>query len=108
VAEPRWLGVHRHRIRGFGAPFLLILQNPVVESATRIAAPVIPAGPGPATLLAPAVRIGGEGFRAILLDMTAVPQSLLREAVAREVAEEAVAAALDAIFRGYPVGLPLR
>ena len=103
---PRWLAVHRHRVRGFAAPFVLILQHHLVEAETRIVAPVIPVDREPATLLAPRLAIGSEPFRAILLNLTAVRLSLLGMRVEAEVDEDAIAAALDSIFRGYPVGLP--
>ena len=60
--------------------------------------------------LALAVLVGGVvgQFGAILLEMAASPVRLLAEEVdGAAVDEDAVTTALDAIFRGYPVGLPL-
>lgn len=103
-----WLALCRHRVRGFAPPFLLILQHHIVESQTRIVAPVVPAGPDEATLLAPAVEAGGTRYRAMLLDMTSVPLGLLGQVVDGSVNPDHITAAVDALFRGYPVGLPLR
>ena len=103
---PRWLAVHHHRVRGFGSPYLLILQHHLVEAETRIVAPVVPAAREPATLLAPRLAIDGAPFRAILLNLTAIRLSLIGQPVSAKVEEDSIAAALDAIFRGYPVGLP--
>lgn len=106
--EPRWLAVHRHRIGRLRAPFVLVVQHHLVRAATRIVAPIVRIGPQPVTFLAPRVVVGELEFGAILLEMAASPLRLLAEPVAEtEVDEDAVATALDAIFRGYPVGLPL-
>lgn len=103
----RWLGVHRHRVRNFPAPFLMVLQHPVVESPTRIVAPVIPAGPGAVTLLMPRLSIEGVPHSAVLLNMAAVSARQIGAVLDATVDEDAITSALDAIFRGYPVGLPI-
>ena len=103
---PRWLAVHRHKVRGFASPYVMILQHHLVPAETRIVAPVVPASSEPATLLAPRLAIEGAPYRAILLNLTAIRLSLLGQPVEAAVDEDAIAAALDAIFRGYPVGLP--
>lgn len=106
--EPRWLGVHRHRMREVRTPYVLVLQHHLVRAATCITAPVVRIGPRPVTFLAPGVIVGDETFGAILLEMAAAPVRLLLGQVAdATVDEDAVTAALDAIFRGYPVGLPI-
>jgi hypothetical protein len=89
-------------------PYLLIVQHHIVQSETRIVAPVSPAGARPATLLAPHVRVESVLYRAMLLNMVSVATTLLGEPVEdAEVEADAITDALDAIFRGYPVGLPL-
>jgi hypothetical protein len=94
-------------VRQIGVPYLLIVQHHIVESDTRIVAPVAPAGDRPATLLAPHVLVGSVRYRAMLLNMVSVPTALIGEAVeAADVEADAITDALDAIFRGYPVGLP--
>src|SRR4051812_38693198 len=74
---PRWLQVSRHRVRGFTAPYLLVLQHDLIQTQTRIAAPLVPAGPDPVTLLAPRVTVEGTPYKAMLLDMTSLPVGLL-------------------------------
>jgi hypothetical protein len=108
TAGARWLSVCNHRIRGFGAPYLLVVQHHIVPVETRIVAPVIPALGDRATLLAPRVVIGTKRYRALLLDMASAPLAQIGKSVAEaHVEEDAVTDALDAIFRGYPVGLPM-
>lgn len=107
-AEPRWLAVHRHRVRGQPSSFLLILQHHLVGSSTRIAAPLARSAARRPTLVAPQVLIDGDDYRAMLLEMTSVPLRLIRSEVTNAIVDEdAVTTALDAIFRGYPVGLPI-
>jgi CcdB protein len=105
--EPQQHAVRRHRVRGVSAPYLLVLQHPIVDSQTRICAPVVPARGMRATLLTPGMTVGGAAHLAMLLDMAAVPLRLIA-AETEEVAVDAsaISAALDAIFSGYPVGLP--
>jgi hypothetical protein len=106
--DPRWLAVHRHRVRGLPAPYLLILQHHIVGGSTRIAAPLTKEAGQPPNLLTPRVAIAGGGFRAILLEVAAIPLRLILVPVTdAELDEDAITAALDAIFRGYPVGLPI-
>ena len=108
ASVPGWLRVCRHRVPGVRVPYFLILQHGIVAGPTRIVAPVVPAGAGPAGLLAPRVLIGAAPHRAMLLNMVSVAVGLLGETLAdADVAEQAVTDALDAIFRGYPVGIPL-
>ena len=94
-------------MRGFTAPFLLVLQHHIVNSRTRIAAPVTVAPPGqPGSILTPRVTIDDVVHRVMLLDMAAVPLPLFVGVVSGvSIAEDDISAGLDAIFRGYPVGL---
>lgn len=105
---PRWLDICRHRIRGEPTPYILVIQHHVVPAASRIVAPLMPAGAGAATLLAPHVQVDRASYYALLLEMASVPLRLIAEAVgSAEVHADAIGNALDAIFRGYPVGLPI-
>lgn len=95
-------------MRGFSAPYLLILQHPIVDSKTCIVAPVVPVVSDGATLLAPRVLVASTAYRAMLLDMTSVARGLIGDAMeALELDDQAIFTGLDAIFRGYPVGLPI-
>ncbi len=102
----RWLGVFRHRLRGLPTRHLLVLQHDLVAGRSCIVAPVVQDTAIPEALLTPRLLVEGADCRAILLDMTSVPLTVLGPPVDAEVDEDAIAAALDAIFRGYPVGLP--
>jgi CcdB protein len=107
VGSPQWLSLCRHRVLALGVPYVLILQHHIVPSPTRIVAPVILAGTAPTTLLAPRLLIGSVPYRAMLLNMVAVAVTLLGDTVDAAMLEDnAVTDGLDAIFRGYPVGLP--
>lgn len=108
MSDVRWLAVHRHRVRGFRALFVLNIQHHLVDSATRIVAPLVPAAGDAWTLLAPKVQMAGVAYRVMLLDLSTVPVRLLADQVKEVIVhEDPIGAALDAIFRGYPVGLPL-
>ena len=103
---PRWLDVCRHRIRGEPAPYVVVLQHHLVAAASRIVAPVLPAGGRDATLLAPRLHIGPVPHRILLLEMSSVTRQFIGDVVSSAVAEaDAIGDALDALFRGYPVGL---
>lgn len=104
----RWLSVCRHRVARARYPYVMVLQHDIVAGESRIVAPVAPAAGGKATVLVPHITVGGTEFRVILLEMAAVPLAMLGQPVeAGGVAEQAIMDGLDAIFRGYPVGLPV-
>jgi hypothetical protein len=105
--RPNWLDIVRHRLTGFRAPYLLIVQHHDVPSATLLAAPVTLPLPRDADVLAPPLSIGGTAHRARLLDMTAVPRAVIGETVASAQPDAAaIADAIDVILFGYPVGRP--
>jgi hypothetical protein len=90
-------------------PYLLVLQHHIITSKTCIVAPVVPAVGEGATLLAPRVIVASAAYRAVLLDMTSVAVAFIGDAVdAHEADDQMISAGLDAIFRGCPVGLPIR
>lgn len=104
----QWLDVCRHRMRGVRAPYLVVIQHHLVTGPTRLAAPLIPAMNRPATLLAPHIRVGGMPFLAVLLALASVQLRQVGEVGGSARAEaDAILDALDVIFRGYPVGLPI-
>jgi hypothetical protein len=90
-----------------GTVFVLVLQHHLLDAPTRIVAPLVPGDRMVPTLVSPVVVVEGERFLAIMLNLVAVPLHLILGPVSEaKVQEDAVTAALDAIFRGYPVGLP--
>ncbi|MDA8249266.1 MAG: CcdB family protein [Rhodospirillales bacterium] len=106
--SPQWLDICRHRIRRQSVPYVVVIQHHLVPAVSRIVAPVVPAGGRPATLLAPRLDIGRVAHRAVLLEMSAVLLGMIGEVVGSALADsDAIGDALDAIFRGYPVGLPI-
>jgi len=94
-------------MHGVAAPYMLILQHHFVGGSTRIAAPLFPARNQAPTILVPHVRVGTGTHLADLLAMTAVQLRQIGAVVASaEVDADEIMRGLDAIFRGYPVGLP--
>jgi toxin CcdB len=107
MSRPDWLDVVRHRVRGFRVPYLLVVQHHAIPSATRLVAPVSKSLPGDVDVLAPRLMIGGNEYRARVLDISAVPLGLLGETVASLAAErDAIMNAIDVVLYGYPVGVP--
>lgn len=103
--RPDWLDVVRHRVRGLRVPFLLIVQHHAIPSSARLAAPVSAPLPGDVDVLAPRVSIEGVLYRVRLLNMSAVPLTLIGETVTSVANErDAILGAIDVILRGYPVG----
>jgi hypothetical protein len=102
------LAGHRSsRIRGFRVPFLLVVRHHAIPATTRLVAPVSPPIPGDVDILAPRLLVDGAEYRARLLDISAVPVSLIAETVASLVADrDAVLDAIDVILHGYPIGRP--
>jgi CcdB protein len=106
LGRPDWLDVVRHRVLGFRVPFLLVVQHHVIALATRLVAPVSLPLPGDVDVLAPRLQIDGSEYRARVLDIIAVPVTLLGETVASLVSDRgAIMNAVDVIHRGYPVGI---
>ena len=105
--RPEWLDVVRHRVRGFRIPWLVVLQHHAIPSSTRLVAPVSLPFPGDVDVLAPRLSIDGVHYRVRILDMSAVPVTLLGETVATANAErDAILGAIDVISHGYPGGVP--
>ncbi len=105
--RPEWLDVVRHRMRGFRVPYLLVVQHHAIPSATCLVAPVSPPLPGDVDALAPRLMIDGTEYRARILDISAVPVTLLGESVTSRFADrDAIMNAIDVILHGYPVGIP--
>jgi hypothetical protein len=106
--SPRWLDIVRHRVRGFRAPYLLVVQHHDIPSTTLLAAPVTPSPPGDVDVLAPPLIVEGMACRIRLLDIRAVPRRLIGDTVVAATGEsDAILSAIDVILHGYPVGRPL-
>ncbi|MFO1024818.1 MAG: CcdB family protein [Acetobacteraceae bacterium] len=105
--RPLWLDVVRHRVRGVGAPYLLIMQHHDVPASTLLAAPITRSVERDTDVLAPRLSSDGEVFRVRLLDIAAVPRSALRDVVGSASGDaDAILNALDIILHGYPAGRP--
>jgi hypothetical protein len=106
-ASPLWLDIVRHQVRGFRAPYLLVIQHHDLPATTRIVAPVTPPLPGDIDVLAPRLSVNGKEHRARLLDSAAVPLRLLGETISSASGDrDAIMSALDIILHGYPAGRP--
>jgi hypothetical protein len=106
LSRPDWLDIVCHEILGFSVPFLLVVQHHAIASATRLVAPVSAPLPGDVDVLAPRLLIDGTEYRARVLDISAIPVTLLGETVASLVADrDAIMNAIDVILYGYPVGI---
>jgi hypothetical protein len=97
----------RHKVRGFRAPFLLILQHHDIPATTRITAPVTLPLSGDVDILAPRINIEGIEHRIRLLDLGAIPCVMFTDIViSASDKADAIADALDILLHGYPVGRP--
>ena len=106
-SSPRWLDIVRHRLRGFRAPYLLIVQHHDIPATTLLAAPVTLPLDKDVDALAPRLVIGGTTYRARLLDISAVSRGLVGDTVLSADKEaSAISEAIDIILNGYPVGRP--
>ena len=94
-------------MRGFQAPYLLILQHHDIPASTRLAAPLALSQAADVAILSPLLIVEGEQYRARLLDIAAVSVAQLRETIESATDQsDAIMYALDMILHGYPVGLP--
>jgi len=104
LGKPDWLDVVRHRVRGFRVPFMLVVQHHAIQSATRLVAPVSLPLHGDVDVLAPRLLINGTQYRARVLDISAIPVTLLGETVASLAADrDAIMNAIDVVLHGYQV-----
>ncbi len=103
----RWLDVVQHRVPGVRAPYLLVLQHHDIPASSLLAAPVTLPITGDTDILTPRLIIEGRPHRIRMLDISAVPRTMIEHTII-SAAEEAdvIMAALDIILHGYPVGRP--
>lgn len=81
------------------------LQSDLVETPSRVAAPLIPedAGPTPLSILEPVFEIDGERVVLHTGEMAAVPASLVSGSVVADLrqADHEIRRALDLLFSGF-------
>jgi hypothetical protein len=107
ASSPRWLDIVRHRVRGYRAPYLLVVQHHDIPSTTLLVAPVTPSQPGDVDVLAPPLMVDGIACCVRLLDIRAVPRRLIGDTVATATGEsDDILSAIDVILHDYPVGRP--
>jgi toxin CcdB len=84
---------------------ILDLQSDLVETPSRVAAPLIAedAGPTPLSILEPVFEIDGERFALHAGEMAAVPASLASGPAVADLRREdyAIRRALDLLFSGF-------
>ena len=89
----------------FAPPIFSSSNTTTSRRRRRLAAAVTPPLPGDVDVLAPRLTIDGEEHRVRLLDMSAVPLTMMAETVGSATGEaDAILNAIDVILHGYPVG----
>jgi hypothetical protein len=106
-SSPRWLDIVRHAVRGFRAPYLLVVQHHDIPASTLLVAPVTPSLPGDVDVLAPRLTVEGTEYRARILDISAVSRRMIGDTVvAARTESDSILGAIDVVLHGYPVGRP--
>lgn len=93
---------HVYRIAGAG--LVLDLQTDIIDTGTRIVAPLLPQSGGPTPLgrLEPILEIGDVAHVLHTAELAAVPSRLLKEAIADLSGREyEIKGALDMVFSGF-------
>jgi hypothetical protein len=104
-SSPQWLDIVRHRVPGFRAPYLLVVQHHDIPATTLLVAPVSLSLAGEVDVLAPRLTVDGAGYRARLLDISAVPRRMIGDTVMAAVTEsDNILDAIDVILHGYSIG----
>lgn len=88
-----------------GGLLVLDLQSDLLDTGTRVVAPLIPiaTGPRPLTRLEPILEVGGEPHALHTAEMAAVPVGLVKGASVADLTEHdyAIRGALDMVFSGF-------
>ncbi len=88
-----------------GGPLVLDLQSDLIETGTRVVAPLIPVseGPRPLTRLEPVFELGGAPHALHTAEMAAVRTTLLRDPPVADLTDQdyAIRRALDMVFSGF-------
>lgn len=94
-----------HAYRLADGRWLLDLQTDLIDTGTRVVAPLIPLGQGPQPIarLEPILTIGGTDHALHTAEMAAVPSGLLsgRPAVDLSARDYDIRRALDMVFSGF-------
>jgi hypothetical protein len=106
-SSPRWLDIVRHKVRGFRAPYLLVVQHHDIPASTLLVAPVTASLPADVDVLAPRLTVDGSEYRARILDISAVPRRMIGDTVvAARTESDSILGAIDVVLHGHPVGRP--
>jgi toxin CcdB len=88
-----------------GGPLVLDLQCELVDTGTRVVAPLIPVGEGPKPLtrLEPVFEIGGASYALHTAELAAVRSALLPSEPVADLTNQdyAIRRALDMVFSGF-------
>ena len=94
-----------HVYRLPGNRLALDLQSDLIETGTRVVAPLIPNadGPRPLTRLEPILEIDGEPHALHMAEMAAVPTRLVKGEPVADLTDHdyAIRGALDMVFSGF-------
>lgn len=94
-----------HAYRLPGGHLVLDLQSDLIDTGTRVVAPLIAiaSGPRPLTRLEPILEVGGESHALHTAEMAAVPVGLVKGASAADLTDHdyAIRGALDMVFSGF-------
>lgn len=94
-----------HVYRITGGRFVLDLQTDLIETGTRVVAPLIPTESGPKAIgrLEPAFYIDGAAYVLHTAEMAAVPSALLKgePVVDLSASDYEIRGALDMVFSGF-------
>ncbi|SEP08809.1 CcdB protein [Salinihabitans flavidus] len=94
-----------HVYRVAGDRLLLDLQTDLIDTGTRVVAPLLPRSTGPTPLgrLEPILKIGGVDHVLHTAELAAVPSDLLRGASIADLSAQdyEIKGALDMVFSGF-------
>ncbi|MGR3805111.1 CcdB family protein [Marinibacterium profundimaris] len=94
-----------HAYRLPGGPLVLDLQSDLMDTGTRLVAPLVPVGEGPSPLtrLEPILEIDGTAQVLHTAEMAAVPSHLLKAPPVADLRDRdyEIRVALDMVFSGF-------
>jgi toxin CcdB len=94
-----------HVYRIGGGRFVLDLQTDLIETGTRVVAPLMPVASGPKAIgrLEPVFEIEGAAHVLHTAEMAAIPSSLLKTALVADLTafDYEIRGALDMVFSGF-------